>query len=501
MKKTKVLLLFPNTSNEGVVPLAVATLSSIAKQSGVDIEYFETSFYEKSATAQEEREQTGEFKPFDRKGTLKLLPHERIFEDFNAKLNEYKPDILAVTANSLEYELFLEMMGKLDPDGHKPFVIIGGVHATLAPEEVMQNPYVDALCIGEAERAWAEFLVSFSSGRDISSIQNLWIKTLEGVKKNPVGPLLGEDELWETPLDLSYFDDRHLLKPFDGKTYRKGYIEVSRGCPYSCSYCVNSAFKNIYKGLGKFMRVRPIESLKKGILELMGMNCNMLQLQDECFLSIPYERLEKFCKWYGSEVRLPLLLQTRPESTTDEKVKLVADMGVPVQITCGIESGSPRILRDICNRKMSIDQIVESFRIIKKYKLRSNAYTMIGFPTETREEVFETIHLIRKIEPDISIMSVFFPFHGVPLRTYCQDKGYITGDEKAQTFTQTSVLRGQPMSREEIDNLRRTYSLYTRLPEKYFPDIELCERDYEGHKELFKQLVDLSWSLRQTEAL
>ena len=53
------------------------------------------------------------------------------------------------------------------------------------------------------------------------------------------------------------------------------------------------------------------------------------------------------------------------------------------------------------------------------------------------------------------------------------------------------------MSGDEINNLRRTYSLYTRLPEEYFSKIELCERDYERHKTLFNELVSLSWKLSQ----
>jgi radical SAM superfamily enzyme YgiQ (UPF0313 family) len=116
---------------------------------------------------------------------------------------------------------------------------------------------------------------------------------------------------------------------------------------------------------------------------------------------------------------------------------------------------------------------------------------MIGFPTETREEAFETIHFIRELNVDNSIMSVFVPFRGVPLREYCIERGYITGKERTATFTDASILRNQPMTAEEVCNLRRTYSLYTKLPEEYFPQIELCERQYEKHRDLFERLVKI----------
>lgn len=497
MMKPKVLLLFPNTSNEGATPLAIAILSAIAKKMGFDVEYFETSFYKKGRSAGEERERSGEFKSINRESVFELLPYKRLREDFNEILANYKPNILAVSANSLEYELFGELIEGVQFTKSKPFIIVGGCHATIAPNEVIKNPHVDALCIGEGEKAWEEFLYKFKTGQDITTINNLWVKTICGIGKNPLRPLISEEELWETPIDYSYFDERHFMKPFDGKIYRRGLIELSRGCPYSCSYCVNSTFKDIYKGLGKFFRIRPFNNLQEGVKSLVQLDCKMLQLQDECFFSVSCHILEKFCKWYGKEIKLPLLLQTRPESVTEEKVKLVAGMGVPVQISCGVESGSERILRDICNRRTTLRQIKNAFKIIKKYKLRSNAYTMIGFPTETREEVFKTTFLIREIHPDVSIMSVFFPFKGVPLRRFCIENGYISGDEKARTYTDASILKNQPMSGDEIKNLRRTYGLYTKLPEEYFPKIELCERDYEGHKTLFNELVSLSWKLGQ----
>ena len=67
---------------------------------------------------------------------------------------------------------------------------------------------------------------------------------------------------------------------------------------------------------------------------------DMIQFQDESFFSVPMRTLVQFCEWYGSEVRLPTMVQVRPETVTEEKVKLMADMGVPIQMSVGLESGS-----------------------------------------------------------------------------------------------------------------------------------------------------------------
>ena len=489
----KILLLYPNSINDGVMPLAIGILSAIAKDLGCEVEYFETSFYEKKGSVPEVRERTGEFKVSDRKSSIKLFPHERLKIDFIQKLEEFRPDILGVTANSIEFEKFEELIDGIEQVNPKPFVIIGGVHPTVAPEEVIKNSYIDALCRGEGEEAWEEFLVRFINNQDLTNLKNIWIKTESGIKRNPIRRLIGEDKLWQRPLDYSFFDKRHFTAPFDGKMYHRGQIESSRGCPFMCTYCANTAFKKIYKGLGKFVRLRPFDNLVEAINKQKNMGSEMIQFQDECFFNIPYDYLKDFCKWYGKEIRLPIMVQTRPESVKEKKVKLLTDMNIPVQISCGIESGSERILFEICNRKTKLEQIRNTFEIIKKYNIRATGYTMIGFPTETREEAFQTIYFVRELDLDISIMSIFYPFVGTPLREHCIKNGYITGREKTINFTDPPILKNQPMSPMEVYNIRRVYSLYSRLPKEYFSKIEICEKDYENNRELYNSLILLMY--------
>ncbi len=488
----KILIFFPNTSNEGVAPLAVSTLSAIAKEKGYEVRYFETSFYKHYNSAYDERKTTGEFKSF-KDDVFNIKPYEYMQLDFNELMEDYKPDILAVTANSLEYELFSDMMKVLPQfDDPKPFVFLGGCHATVDPEGSIDNPFVDAVCIGEGEKPWSDFLDAFEDGEDISQIGNIWVKTESEIVKNPISNLMTREELWAQPLDFSFFDQRHFKYVFDGTLYQRASLELSRGCPYDCTYCVNTGFKNMYKGLGKFMRIRPYENIRIAAQDLMAdYGVDMIQFQDESFFSVPMRTLEQFCEWYASEVGRPTMVQVRPETVTEKKVKMMADMGVPVQMSVGLESGSERILKDICSRHMKVEHMHSAIKIIKDYGLRTTAYTMIGFPTETREEVFETIELVRSLDLDVSIMSIFFPFKGTPLRDYCIERGYITGDEPARSFTDGPILKNQPMSPKEIMNLRRCYALYTKLPREYFPQIELCEYDYENHQDLFRELVRL----------
>ncbi len=495
MKTTpRVMILFPNTGSDGVMPLAVGILSAIAKDAGCEVRYVETTFYNKSNTATEDHESTGEFRAVKGRKKSEYPPLQDFYADFKDALSSFRPHVLAVHTNSLEWELIRKIMENVPLPEPSPFVIVGGIHATIDPDSIMAEPFVNAVCVGEGEDAWADLIRVIRDGGEVSSIAGLWVRTAQGVRKNPRRPLIPADRLWNICTDYSLFDERHLLKPYDGEMRCRVLIEYSRGCPFSCSYCVNSALKDSFKGLGQFFRVRPFENFQRGVKQLKNLGAEIMQLQDECFFYNKTADIKLFCDWYGNEIRLPLLLQTRPESVTEEKVRLISGMRIPIQISLGVESGSPRILREICNRHMTIDSVHNAFGLIHRYGLRSSAYCMIGFPTETREEAFQTIRLIREIHPAVAIMSVFYPFQGVPLRKFCVDHGYINGDEPARTFTDNTILRSQPMSPKEIEGIRRCFRLYTKLPGKYLPKVERCERDFENNRELFGELVQRSWS-------
>lgn len=494
---TRILFLFPNTSNDGVVSNAITILSASAKRVGCHVSYFETSFYHKKATAAQDRTISGEFKPIENNVQKReLKPYESIFSDFNQTLNDFQPDIIAVSANSLEYSLFLEIAEKADFTLHKPFIIVGGVHAIFSPEEVLQSKYVNAICIGEGEDVFEEFIIRYQKNKDITDIGNMWIKRNGEIYKNNIMDLIPEDRLWLYERDYSFYDrEEYYLKPFEGKLHKKALVELSRGCPYSCNYCVNTALKQIYKGKGSFLRFKPMDKLKEELMGRVKEGFNLIQFLDENFLNITLDKLEEFCTWYKENISLPMIIQARAESINEDKIKLLHDIGVHIEMSCGVETGSKKILNEICNRYTSKEQTIKAFGLMKKYGIYPRAYVMIGFPNETRADVFETIDLIRKINPYLSIMSTFYPFVGVPLRQYCIDNGFISGKEEAKTFTEESILKNQSMSPQEIFNIRRVYNLYVTLPRKYFSSIEYCEKSFDEIK--FKRLVDLSWEIRK----
>ena len=138
------------------------------------------------------------------------MPH------LQAVIDEGKPDIIAVNAMSHEYEFFLSFWGDvIVPE--QSLVIIGGIHATLKPEEVFRSRFFDLVCIGEGEWTFPRILDSVSNDwKGINSIENTFFrdKKKDGKEvRNPRRSLLSPDEVWSVQNDYSmYTEASHLSR-------------------------------------------------------------------------------------------------------------------------------------------------------------------------------------------------------------------------------------------------------------------------------------------------
>lgn len=492
----KILFFFPNTANRASIPTSVPILSGIARKHNWIVSYFDTTYYQKPQDAFEDKELTGGFKPGYINQKQHKLPKEQLLWDLQQKINDFKPDILAISAMSCDFQYLMSFFHKIFIPDYTT-VFIGGIHSILQPEKVVETGLFDIVCIGQGERTFEEILTNFENKYSLENIQGTYFynKNNNKIIKNPQRKLLDPNELWNIEPDYSLFGDDYFTYPFDGQMVNILLLEIARGCPYNCSYCGNSALKRIYSGLGKYVCERPLNSLFRTLKRVSDKrNIDICNFVDECFLCHHKSFLQEFAERYSDLIRKPFLIQTRPETVTEENINLLNSFGAPFyQVGMGVESGSERILYDICNRKTKVKNIIRAYDLLNKYNIRSNAYFMIGFPTETREEIFETINLCKRIKSTINSVAIFQPLPGQSLTEFCIKKGYMTGNEPMQTFTSGSVLKMPQISAEEILGLSRTFLLYAKLPEEYYPEIEKCEKDFENNKELFKKLVDLRW--------
>ena len=485
----KILFIYPNKDGIGTIPLGISMMSAALRKAGHQVRVFDSTFFESQLeTIGDRRVEVGSHLESDLRKYLKYHSGT-IKEEFCTTLEEYFPDLLALSVVSYNYQEGLSYlkMAKEHPSGKKAKTIVGGTHANVAPEEVISEDCVDMLCVGEGEETIVELCDGMEKGQDIGGIRNIWLKQNHTVEKNPLRPLSDLNFL-ECP-DFSLFDDSHFYKPFVGKVYRVAHLELSRGCPYHCTYCVNKRYQEMFKDLGKYHREKSVEkSIREIELIRDKYKIEMIKFWDETFLVMKKDKFEEFLTRYSEKVKLPFMINTRPETVTEDRVKKLKEAGC-VAVSMGIESGSEFIRKKVMRRNISQEAILRAFRIVNDYGIRTSSFNMIGLPFETRKTVFDTINLNRQAQPVTCAINIFYPYQGTRLREVCTEFGLIEKNPIIADIQSDSVLHMPQISREEILALRKTFLLYIKLPRCLRFLIRLSEFENGVSRMLFKFLI------------
>lgn len=164
-------------------------------------------------------------------------------------------------------------------------------------------------------------------------------------------------------------------------------------------------------------------------------------------------------------------------------MKILKQMGCKT-FAMGIESGNENIRRNVMNRKMSNQTIIDKFKLVKSYRIRTSAYNIIGLPQETRKTVFDTIELNRQADPDSFSVTLLEPYKGTPIRNMCEDEGL---DPLHETLYNKPQFIPRGMTANELAGLFRTFPFYIRFPKDRYEEIRRAETDDAVYASLAKE--------------
>ncbi|KAF0122023.1 MAG: hypothetical protein FD151_970 [bacterium] len=495
-----VLFLNPSRAGEGNIPLNIPLMIAVLKKHNHEVRLFDMSDYAvfSDSSSNDMFFKKAEFdfqqivddrKQFykDKFGTVVTgcnLKETDYHKDFEEVINDFRPNIIAVSCLSTDFDFAINFLFPFKKKFNIP-VIFGGIHAVLLPEETLSAEACDFVCIGEGENSFVDFLTAIEKNLPLESVKGIWFKKNKKIIKNPPINLTNLEEL---PIpDYECFDPIHFYRPFDGKKYKMVNYEVSRGCPFSCTYCVNGILKLKYRGLGPYHRVKNIkQSISELKLTITKYSFNFVRFWDEDFTSLREEFLKRYCEEYLKEIDLPFLIYSRVDTVTQKKVGILKKMGCRT-FAMGIESGNEIIRRNVMNRQISNKLIIEKFNLVKSYDIRTSAYNIIGLPHETREAIFDTIELNRQINPDSFSVTLLEPYKGTPIREMCEEQGL---DPNYKTTFGGVQFVPKSMSAEGLQGLFRTFAFYIKFPRDRYDEIRKAEKDNEVYKKLSKEFAE-----------
>jgi radical SAM superfamily enzyme YgiQ (UPF0313 family) len=213
------------------------------------------------------------------------------------------------------------------------------------------------------------------------------------------------------------------------------------------------------------------------------------KLSDDTFLLQPIENLREL-RDRIKPLKIQFGCSVRPDTITEEKVKLVKEMGC-VAMSIGIESGNEEIRRKVLNRQISDQQIEKSFKLINDYGIRISTFNLIGLPGETRENVFQTIELNRRLNAQSANVYIVYPFPGSSISIQNGTK-YKKKNGKIIPMSDASVFNLSKMSPKEVEGFKKTFNLYLSLPKELWPIVELAEKDGKQADMVFKALNEFA---------
>jgi len=347
------------------------------------------------------------------------------------EIEGYKPDVVAFSVTSFTFQNSLEIgafIKRICPDIS---FIFGGVHPTLLPEETIQHPLVDAICIGEGEKSFLEYLDKLDEEKE-PCVDGIWYKDKNScLRKNRLRPF--EENIDD--LVFPNWDHWEIEKYLDTNLYYlPGALKFlsSRGCPYDCSFCSNKAIKEAVPG--RYYRVRNaeniIEEIKFNRVKYGKKGFSSIAFGDDIFgLDIGW--LRKFCGLYkkeGLSGEFKWMCATRADAVTKEWAGIAADAGCKM-VMLGVESGDDRVRMQVYKKNITRKDILNAVSNLQDSGVAFGFYMLVGCPHDSRATIKASVELVRELDPVASHFSFYQPLPKTELVSEVKDAMWVYGRE------------------------------------------------------------------------
>ncbi|MEK6871456.1 MAG: radical SAM protein [Nanoarchaeota archaeon] len=363
-------------------PLGLAYLAGYVRQFGIDVKIIEANALD--------------------------LTHQQIKQEIDA----YKPDFLALSASSSLMEE-VEKLTKLTPD--KCIVILGGIHASSMPEQVLKDyPRIDFVVRGEGEETIRHI------------INSELLENIDGISYRKNGKIMhNKDSKFIENLDALPFPARDLLPmhkyfSFEARRYPIDYIVSGRGCPYRCTFCAD------FITSGRKLRIRSAENLVAEVEHLVNnYGVQEIDFQDDNFTYYP-DRIFKFCelmvqKGLHKKVIWKVANGVRCDKVSLPMLKAMKKAGC-YMLSIGIESGNQEILNKM-KKAEKLEDIRKAAQWCNEAGIETRGLFIFGNLGENRQTMQDTIEFAKSLPLDTATFHIMIPMPGTELYDVVKREG------------------------------------------------------------------------------
>lgn len=331
-------------------------------------------------------------------------------------------EVVGITAVSTNAVRAAELIRAFKDGGLQAPIVVGGPHVTALPESLLRFG-ADVAVIGEGEVAMLELAnrLTLPGPRNLQDI--LGVAFLEGgnLVLTPRRPVLANlDEIPPPARDLL---PMHLYRSSITRATQQPSHSMltSRGCPGACTFCSKKTF-------GTTVRYFSVGRIVEEFFELRDRyGARDIAVWDDSFVSDPDTVLAVCEELTRRRFGITFSVEARVDSVDRATLAALKKAGC-TYIAYGIESGSQRLL-DYMNKRVTKEQIREAIRLTKEAGLAIRAYFMLGMPSETAQEMQETIDFAKELNVELASFTVFTPLPGTVEYQRALKSGYFPDPE------------------------------------------------------------------------
>jgi anaerobic magnesium-protoporphyrin IX monomethyl ester cyclase len=460
----KILFINPNKWGRGITHIWIASHSGVLKKNNHTVELFDASFYS-NWSLNEVKFQTKNdmYKKTNYDDFLKFNSNN-ILEDLQKKINEFQPDFIFWSAISShihgegEYVNIQNGYDLLkDIDTKNAILISGGLQATSATEIILKKmDKINYLIGGESELVLLEVLKNFDDQKklknkteDLEKIDGIsYIKDKKFFQNKKQKIINDLDKL--SPYDYDIFDKQSLIRPYNGAVVKAVDYEMSRGCIYSCNYCVETIIQKYYDFTDSSPKTGAIKNFKSYLrhksakkifdeLEYLNKvkNVELIRCQDTNFLTNDRHVLSELSDLIDkSNLDIKIYIETRPEGINEASIELLKKLKVD-GVGMGIELADAKFREDNLHRFANQEKTLNAFRLLKINGIKRTAYNIIGLPNQNEESILKTIEFNKLLNPDNITVAFYSPYYGTKSQIHGKEAGIFDDYE----FDVDSALR------------------------------------------------------------
>lgn len=309
-------------------------------------------------------------------------------------MKKENPDVVGISTLTTNFSHGMEIARRVKEASPEVKTIVGGYHATFMADRTLRKfPFVDVVVRGEAEGVILDILLALKREKKLSRVDGIsYTHNKRIVHNRPIKPIENLDEL---PIpDRSLIEDEYIntIGPMSFTTGKFTTIITSRGCPFRCTFCCCTAFRN------NICKFRSPESVVDELEKLTGEGYEDIGIIDDSFTLVK-KRVEKICELIEEKhLKFHWWCGSRVDFVNYDMFLKMKKAGCEA-VFFGIESANQRIL-DYYKKGTTPQQSTRAVKAARKAGLNVTGTFIVGASIETREEVINTLDFAKRLDMD-----------------------------------------------------------------------------------------------------